>query len=91
VSNVMPRTAEFTKLSSHVIGSDQVGRRVDVQPEAQLEGIYGSSGFYFQVGIKKWAFYLSLVLLQLQLLCIYCVGCYTATAGTSGFKKLGSN
>jgi len=44
----MPRTAEFTKLSSHVIGSDQVGREVNVQPEVPVEGIYGSSGFYFQ-------------------------------------------
>ena len=45
----MPRTAEFTKLSSNVIGSDKVGREVNVQPEVPVEGIYGSSGFYFQV------------------------------------------
>ena len=46
----MPKTAEFTKLTSHVIGSDHVGRRVDVREgEGEPQGLYGSSGFYFQV------------------------------------------
>ena len=47
---VMPRTTEITKLSSHIVGSDHVGRKIDMNPGSPVEGIYGSSGFYFQVG-----------------------------------------
>jgi hypothetical protein len=64
----MPKTAEFTKLTSHVIGSDHVGRRVDVREgEGEPQGLYGSSGFYFQVLAH------SLTVLTHLLISLFCV------------------
>ena len=70
----MPKTAEFTKLTSHVIGSDHVGRRVDVREgEGEPQGLYGSSGFYFQVLTHSLTHSLSLLTYSLTHFPLVCV------------------
>lgn len=47
-SSKSKRSTDFTKLSSKVIGSDVVGRDIDIDPDDPIEGIYETNGFYFQ-------------------------------------------